>query len=107
MSASIAEVEVTVLPAYRTLIASERGPVGRYLTRRGNRAVNLAKRAAPVATGYLRSRIDMQVQEEAGGLVLYVRARTPYAVYVLKGTRFMRGRPFLQDAVHEAFRGPA
>jgi len=58
-----------------------------------------AQRLAPVRTGYLRSTIFTEATE----WIVRVGVSAPYAAYVEFGTRFMRGRRFLSQAV-EAYR---
>jgi len=54
-----------------------------------------AQRMAPVRTGYLRSTIFAETAE----WTVKVGTSAPYAAYVEFGTRFMRGRGFLSQAV--------
>lgn len=54
-----------------------------------------AQQLAPVRTGYLRSTIFAKTEN----WLIKVGARAPYAAYVEFGTRFMRGRRFLSQAL--------
>jgi HK97 gp10 family phage protein len=59
------------------------------------RIEELAKRAAPVDTGFLRSSIHTVL----GRLSAEVIAGASYAVFVELGTRFTRAQPFLFPAL--------
>lgn len=72
------------------------------LQRLGGFIVSQAKLRCPVDTGYLRGSIGYKISSIFGfrrRLVLFVRAS--YAVFVHEGTRKMRPRRFLKDAVTE------
>lgn len=56
-----------------------------------------AKQNAPVDTGRLRASILTELHP----LTASVMPTVNYAIYVHEGTRFMRGRPFLGDAVQQ------
>lgn len=56
-----------------------------------------AKKRAPVRTGTLRRSITSRVNES--GNVARVGSNLRYAPFVHFGTRYMRARPFLQDAL--------
>lgn len=81
------------------LLADPNGPTGQWLARKGNRWVNGAKARANVDTGLMRSRIEFRIEVDSLGLVGVLAAKTHYAVYVHDGTRWMRGNPFLWDAI--------
>ncbi len=59
-----------------------------------------AKRNSPVDTGRMRASISKTVSERAmeGEVAVGVK----YGIYVHEGTRRMKGRPFLGDAVRES-----
>ncbi len=59
-----------------------------------------AKRNSPVDTGRMRASISKSVSERAmsGEVVVGVR----YGIYVHEGTRYMKGRPFLENAVRDS-----
>jgi HK97 gp10 family phage protein len=54
-----------------------------------------AQRLVPVRTGYLQSTIYAKVQ----AMLAEVGAAATYAVFVEKGTRYMRAKPYLYPAV--------
>jgi len=56
-----------------------------------------AKRLAPVRTGTLRRSVTSRVGES--GNVVRVGTNLRYAPFVHFGTRYMRARPFLEDAL--------
>lgn len=78
------------------LLHDPNGPVGLYLTRVGNRAVNYAKIRANVDTGLMRSRIEFRLEVQGGQLVGILAARTNYSLYV------HRINPFLSDGIRQA-----
>ena len=59
-----------------------------------------AKRKSPVDTGLLRT----SMTAEPRGMEGEIYAGVHYAIYVHEGTRFMRKRPFLANAVKESER---
>lgn len=61
----------------------------------GEKIATAAKNLCPVRTGYLRSTIYAQIED----WTLRVGASAHYAVYVERGTRFMRGCRFLSRAL--------
>lgn len=83
------------------LLRAPDGSVGQFLTRLGNRAVNAAKRGAPVDSGLMRSRVEFRLEPGPGGLTGILAARTGYSWFVHEGARGRPGRPFLLDAVRE------
>lgn len=87
----------------RALLTTESGPVGRYLLTVGKRVEASAKRRAPVDTGRLRSSLTTALFAVPYEPFLACRVGTDvdYAVYVHEGTRYMVGRPFLEDALRE------
>lgn len=79
------------------------GPTGSLLYQLGIRVQNAARQRAPVDTGRLRSSIATTRPEARGNRTLVVRigSNVRYAIYVHEGTRYMRARPFLREAVNE------
>lgn len=77
------------------------GEVGRDMRRRGNRVLSEAKRRCPVDTGKLRASLRM---EELSNGTITIGTPLNYAIHVHEGTRYMRGRPFLRDALPAANR---
>jgi HK97 gp10 family phage protein len=59
-----------------------------------------SKKLTPVDTGFLRSSIRVETLQS--GLTAKVGPNTDYAVYVHEGTRFMRARPFMRQAVMDS-----
>jgi len=51
---------------------------------------------SPVDTGTMRSSIGVTYAVNAGGLSAYVGPWVNYAIYVHEGTRYMKGRPFME-----------
>jgi len=74
---------------------SLRASVHQKLTELADSIRETAQQLAPVRTGYLRSTIYARVED----WTVRVGAYAPYAVYVEHGTRFMRGRRFLSQAL--------
>ncbi|HOM27352.1 MAG TPA: HK97 gp10 family phage protein [bacterium] len=56
-----------------------------------------AKYLAPVDTGRLRSSITTTINEDKKQGIIYTNV--DYSIYVHEGTRKMKGRPFLRDAI--------
>lgn len=79
------------------------GVVGSHVFQLGVRVSNRAKERCPVDTGRLRSSIGVTQPLSLGGRRLVVRVGTNvrYAVFVHEGTRYMRARPFLREALNE------
>lgn len=83
------------------LLRDTHGPLGVYMTRIGNQIVNAAKARANVDTGLMRSRVEFRLSVGATGLIGQVVARTNYAAFIHRGTRYYAGNPFLTDAVRD------
>lgn len=67
---------------------------------RGLRVRNRAKRLCPVDTGRLRSSIVVTPPyKRATEIIVSIGTNVEYAIFVHNGTRFMRARPFLTDAL--------
>jgi HK97 gp10 family phage protein len=84
------------------VLSSRDGPVGHDLIRRCQRVTNEAKRLCPVDTGNLRASITFEIQQQGSDLIGRVGTNVPYARYVHDGTKYMRARPFLRDALPAA-----
>lgn len=88
--------------AIRNLVAGPNGPVAKDLARRAIRVESRAKTLCPVDTGRLRSSIRWQIVRRPAGLVAIIGSDVQYAGLVHNGTRYMRARPFLVDALPAA-----
>ena len=84
------------------LLSSKTGPVAQDLTRRLQRVTNKARTLAPVDTGNLRGSITWELRTRGTQLYGVVGTNVPYALYVEKGTRYMRPQPFLVPALSAA-----
>lgn len=81
-------------------LTSAGGPIGRQLYQTGLRVQSRAKRNCPVDTGRLRSSIQTTAPFFENGMpTVSVGTNVNYAIFVHNGTRYMRGRPFLTDAL--------
>lgn len=58
-----------------------------------------AKSLAPVKTGRMRSEIWQRVEKAAGLVKGIIEVRTNYAEFVHEGTRKMKARPFVRNAI--------
>src|SRR5688572_30435720 len=58
-----------------------------------------AKQKAPVRTGTLRRSISSRVVSPMEGAV---GSNLEYATYVHDGTKYMEGRPFIEEAIQES-----
>jgi len=93
------EIHINGLPELREKLAR----LGDVMKRRvhdalvlgGEAMKTLAQSLAPVRTGYLRSTIFSRVED----LALRIGASAPYAFYQEFGTRYIRTRCFLSQAV--------
>jgi hypothetical protein len=85
------------------LLQTESGPVGRHLFATGKLVEGAAKRRTPVDTGRLRASITTALFKVPYDPYLACRVGTDveYAPYVHEGTRYVTGRPFLEDALRE------
>lgn len=63
---------------------------------------NLTARRPGVDTGRLRASVAVSETTSAGVPVVRVGTNVEYAIYVHEGTRYMRGNPFLRDALSAA-----
>lgn len=89
--------------ALHALLRSRSGPVGRHLFTTGKTVEGVAKGNTPVDTGRLRSSLTTALFEVPYSPYLACRVGTDvdYATYVHEGTKFMSGRPFLVNALHQ------
>lgn len=83
------------------LLRSTSGPVGKYLATVAAKVETAAKARCPVDTGRLRSSITWRIEVDGNGLVAIVGTNVSYAVFVHEGTRYMNGRPFLVEGLHQ------
>lgn len=83
------------------LLESTRGPIGQHLARIAVLVESAAKARCPVDTGRLRSSITWRIEVDAQGVVAIVGTNVEYAIYVHEGTRYMNGRPFLVEGLHQ------
>ena len=70
--------------------------------------VRFGRQLSPVDTGLMRSRINQTYPSTPSTLKALVETGTHYSIYVHEGTRYMRGRPFLErgtDFALENFTG--
>lgn len=88
--------------AIRAFLASSTGPVAMDLSRRAIRVESRAKVLCPVDTGRLRSSIRWQLNRRPGGLVATIGTEVEYGGFVHNGTRYVRARPFLTNALPAA-----
>ena len=99
----MASVEIRLdSAAIRSQLTGPNGAVARDLHRRANRVLNEARYLCPVDTGNLRGSITWEIRKRGNQLVGVVGTNVPYAIYVEKGTRYMRPQPFLVDALPAA-----
>lgn len=76
------------------------GPLAVELYGLGLRVQSTAKRLCPVDTGRLRSSIQTTPPfDEGDHITVSVGTNVEYAIFVHNGTRYMRGRPFLTQAL--------
>ena len=78
-------------PVYDNVVA---GPLRR------THALTTAR--APVDTGFLRNNTAEEITASAGQLQGKLTYKAHYAIFVFKGTRYMRARPVLQESFVEA-----
>lgn len=81
------------------LLYSPSGAVAKDISRRAIQVQTAAKRSVPVDTGRLRSSISWHLRIGLGGLYAEVGSDVSYAIYLEMGTRFIRGRAFLRNAL--------
>jgi HK97 gp10 family phage protein len=58
-----------------------------------------AKQVAPVDTGRLRADIGVKMQRSGLEGVIFNTSNVKYAFYVHEGTRRMKGRPYIREAI--------
>lgn len=97
--------------AINSLLRSPQGPVAQDLIRRGIRVQNRAKQNLTGAggqglrafdTGALANSITYEFLQVNGNPVVRVGANTYYALWIHEGTRKMRARPYLAEALSAA-----
>lgn len=81
------------------LLTSRTGGIATGLLRTGIRVQTEARRRCPVDTGRLRASIGVTLTAAPAGFAVRVGSDVIYARYVHDGTRYMRPRPFLTDAL--------
>jgi len=62
-----------------------------------NKVISFGKQLAPVDTGLMRSRINQTGFSTPQSLKAVVETGVFYSIYVHEGTRYMRGRPFMES----------
>jgi hypothetical protein len=97
--------------AINRLLRSPQGDVAKDLIRRGQRVSNRAKqnlrgagepRLKAFDTGALTNSIAQEFLVVDGDPVVRVGANTYYALWIHEGTRRMRARPYLREALSAA-----
>lgn len=97
--------------AINQLLRTQQGPVAQDLIRRGYRVQNRASQNLTGAgaqglrafdTGKLTQSISWEFLMMGNDPVVRVGANTYYALFVHEGTRRMRGRPYLREALNAA-----
>lgn len=81
------------------LTQSPEGDVFKAIQNTGRRVQNEARKRCPVDTGRLRQSIHATTYATGGHVVSRVSSPERYAIYVHEGTRYMRARPFLAEAL--------
>jgi hypothetical protein len=75
----------------------------RDILRRAIKVANGARRRCPVDTGRLRSSINVTYPVMLADMMgARIGTNVEYAIYVHEGTRYMVGRPFLEEALQDA-----
>lgn len=80
------------------------------MLRRGIRVQNQARRLLTqrkpgVDTGRLRASVTVDQFIRGGVIITRIGSNVEYAIFVHDGTRYMRGNPFLKDALPAAVGG--
>lgn len=83
------------------LLKATGSPTGRMLARYAAKIETAAKTHCPVDTGRLRSSINWRLEFYGGVLTAIIGTNVEYAIYVHEGTRYMTGRPFLVQGMHD------
>jgi len=92
-----------------TMVVNNFGTANKWLQQASEEALNQlghflvgeAKRRTPVDTGTLRGANDHRIVSVNGGKMLQLFNNTEYAVFVHEGTRYMKARRFITDAVNQ------
>jgi phage gpG-like protein len=99
------QVEINVL------LRSPKGPVAQDLIKRGYRVQNRAKQnlygagasgLRALDTGALANSITSEVLVDGGNPIVRVGTNVYYALWIHEGTRRMRARPYLREALNAA-----
>ncbi len=95
------QINVTLKPSADKIAkaygnADIRGFLSKHIEIIANKVQRFSKQVTPVDTGLLRSSIFTQ---PLGDLSHKVSTNKNYAIYVHEGTRFMKGRPFMDQGV--------
>jgi hypothetical protein len=94
--------------AINNLLRSRSGPVVQDLIQLGNKVQTRAKNnlrgsgasgLRAFKNGILRNSIATELRSENGNPVMYVGTKTFYGLWIHEGTRRMRARPYLQEAL--------
>lgn len=78
---------------------SRSSPLVRHMVRVQQAVMGVADRLTPVDTGRLRQNNDSRLITGSEKITVRVYNPVDYAIYVHNGTRYMRGRPWLANAV--------
>lgn len=78
---------------------SRSSPLVRHMVRVQQAVIGVADRLTPVDTGHLRRNNDSKLITGSEKITVRVFNPVYYAGYVHNGTRYMRGRPWLVEAV--------
>jgi HK97 gp10 family phage protein len=92
-----------------TMVVNNFGAANRWLQQAGEEALNQlghflvgeAKRRTPVDTGILRGANQFRIVSVSDGKMLQLFNNTEYAGFVHEGTRYMKPRRFITDAVNQ------
>jgi len=97
------EIKVNIKPSVDSLLAKFRGVEQLLVSKLKEGIIGYAllverggKMFSPVDTGAMRSSIATSYGIASGGLNAIVGTHINYATYVHEGTRYMKGRPFME-----------
>jgi HK97 gp10 family phage protein len=76
--------------------ATDKGQIVRVVQKNAQELYSNAVRTAPKRSGYLRS--SMQVQMQDSGMTAKIYPTADYAPYVEYGTRFMDAQPYMRPS---------
>jgi hypothetical protein len=97
----VTSVRVSINEAQMQALLGPNGTVGRFRYRIALRVLTNSRQRVPVDTGYLRSTGSVESGDADTTRVAY---RAKYALFVHNGTRYMRGTPYLTEALNEEMR---